>query len=55
MHESHTLYYKGDLQINKDQYSHYFAAAEQDWDVNTFSLSDNIYDEMKRKVDNKNK
>lgn len=55
MHESHTLYYKGDLQINKDQYSHYFASAEQDWGVHTFSLSDNIYDEMKRKVDNKNK
>lgn len=55
MHENHTLYYKGDLQINKDQYSHYFASAEQVWNVHTFSLSDNIYDEMKRKVDNKNK
>lgn len=49
--ENHTQYYKGNLQIRKEQYDYYFDSASSSWGVHFFTLRDDIYKEMKKTID----
>ena len=51
--ENHTQYYRENIQISEEQYNHYFDSASASWDV-FFTLRDDIYKEMKNKIDKKN-
>lgn len=49
--ENHTQYYKDNIQISKEQYNHYFDSASASWGVQFFTLRDDIYKIMKKKID----
>lgn len=53
MNESHTIYYKKNIQISEEQYKYYFDAADQSWNIGFLSLRDDIYNKMMNQLKNK--
>ena len=49
--ENHTQYYKDNIQISEEQYNHYFDSSSASWAVHFFTLRDDIYKDMKKKMD----
>lgn len=51
LNEKHTQYYKDNIQISEAQYNRYFNSSSASWGVHFFTLRDEIYKDMKKKID----